>query len=121
MPVMFALAGIAIAYYYFAREGRRAEESVKRLGLLYKWASNKFYIDEVYLFVTKKVIFNMIGRPAAWIDRQVVNGAVNGTAWLSVKSSEIIKPIQSGRIQAYAMSFMVGVLVLAAILILKFV
>ena len=121
LPLLFALSGIAIAYFYFSKEGRKPEEAVARFRFFYRWACNKFYIDEVYLFITKKIIFNLVGRPIAWFDKQFVNGAVNGTAWLSVKTSVLIKPIQSGRIQTYAMTFLVGALVLAAILILKFV
>jgi len=49
-----------------------------------------------------------------------VNGTINSTAWISVKASEIIKPIQSGRVQTYAIFFLGGALVLAAILILNF-
>jgi NADH-quinone oxidoreductase subunit L len=36
-----------------------------------------FYIDELYLFITKKIVFNLIGRPAAWIDRNIVDGFMN--------------------------------------------
>jgi NADH-quinone oxidoreductase subunit L len=43
-------------------------------GWSYKTAYRKFYIDEIYLFITKKIIFNLVGRPAAWIDRNIVDG-----------------------------------------------
>lgn len=121
LPVLVALTGIATAYLYFARESFRPEQSVARFRLFYNWAINKFYIDEIYLFITKKVLFNLIGRPIAWVDREIINGAINGTARLSMKTSEMIKPVQSGRTQTYAMFFMGGALVLAAILIFKFV
>jgi NADH-quinone oxidoreductase subunit L len=121
LPVLVALTGIATAYLYFARESFRPEQSVAKFMLFYNWAINKFYIDEVYLFITKKVLFNLIGRPIAWVDKEIINGAINGTARLSMKTSEMIKPVQSGRTQTYAMFFMGGALVLAAILIFKFV
>ena len=50
------------------------------LGGLYKAAYRKFYIDEIYLFITQKIIFNLIGRPAAWIDRNIVDGMMNGAS-----------------------------------------
>ncbi|MCK7530124.1 MAG: hypothetical protein MZV63_03235 [Marinilabiliales bacterium] len=46
----------------------------------YRWAYNKFYIDEVYLFVTKKIIFRYISEPVAWFDRHIVDGTMNAIA-----------------------------------------
>lgn len=120
LPVSMALTGIAIAYFFFANESSKSDEVVARFRTVYGWAYHKFYIDELYLFVTKKIIFNLIGRPIAWIDRNIVNGAINSTAWASVKTSELIKPMQSGRVQTYAMFFLGGALILAAILIINF-
>ena len=77
---------------------------------LYRSAYNKFYIDEIYLFITKKVVFNLIGRPAAWIDRNIVDGFMNLLATVTEKISFLIKGIQSGRVQQYAAYFFVGVI-----------
>lgn len=120
LPVTIAILGIAAAYFYFAKESDKSEVAVAKFETVYGWAYQKFFIDEVYLFVTKKIIFNLIGRPIAWVDRTIVNGTINSTAWISVKASEIIKPIQSGRVQTYALFFLGGALILAAILILNF-
>ena len=79
--------------------------------------SRKFYIDEIYLFITKKIIFNLIGRPAAWIDRNIVDGAMNGVAWSTGKISYLIRGMQSGRVQSYAIYFFGGV----ALLVILFV
>ncbi len=119
-PVLIGIAGITIAYIFYARKNELPEKVVIILGRLYRWIYRKFYIDEVYLFVTKRILFNMIGKPFAWFDRKVVDGMINGTASVSSDLSESIKGIQSGRLQAYTMFFLGGVLLLAAILILKF-
>ena len=37
-----------------------AERLSKKWGILYTATYNKFYFDEIYLFVTKKIIFNFI-------------------------------------------------------------
>ena len=86
-------------------------------GSLYKSAYNKFYIDEIYLFVTKKVLFNLIGRPAAWFDKNIVDGMVNLTGNTTVFISEKIKKFQSGKVQLYAIAFLAGVIVLAVLFI----
>ena len=84
---------------------------------IYKGAYNKFYIDELYIFVTKKIVFNLIGSPAAWIDTNIINGTVNLTASVTASVSETIKGIQSGRLQQYLLYFFGGVATLALIFI----
>lgn len=119
-PVLIGLAAITLAYVFYGKKNELPEKLSVAFGVFYQWASRKFYIDEVYLFVTKKVLFNLIGRPAAWFDRNVVDGMMNGTATLTATTSESIKRMQSGRLQTYAMFFLGGVLVIAALIILNF-
>jgi NADH-quinone oxidoreductase subunit L len=114
-PVAIGLAGIGIATYLFLYENECPEKYSRMLGGFYKAAYKKFYVDEVYLFVTKKVIFNLIGRPAAWIDRNIVDGLMNGIAAGTGKISTLIKNLQSGKIQNYILYFFGG---LAAFLII---
>jgi len=120
-PVAIGLLGILIAYILFGQKNDIANKISSALGGAYKAAYNKFYIDEIYLFVTKKILFNLVGRPAAWFDRNVVNGIlINGSVTVTEATSEAIKPIQSGRLQSYTMFFLGGVLLIAALLIIKF-
>ena len=78
---------------------------------------NKFYFDELYLIITKKIIFNLIGRPAAWFDKNVVDGLVNATGEGTQTISEKIKGFQSGKVQQYAIYFLTGVIGLAVLFI----
>ncbi|NDC77762.1 MAG: hypothetical protein EBZ67_07820 [Chitinophagia bacterium] len=77
---------------------------------------DKFYFDELYLFVTKEVIFRFIGAPAAWIDRKVVNGLVDLTGNTALKVSDAVKGLQSGRVQQYALFFLGGLIVLVLLM-----
>jgi NADH-quinone oxidoreductase subunit L len=87
------------------------------LGKWYQAAFEKFYIDEIYLFFTKKIIFRLIGRPVAWIDKKVVDGFMNSLASNTVKISEAIKGFQSGKIQNYTIYFFAGIAGLAVLFI----
>lgn len=118
-PVLLGLAGIGFAALLYLKSSGKADSIASGLKGIYKGAYHKFYIDEVYLFVTHKVLFNLIGRPAAWFDRNVVDGLMVGSSKVTEKFSESIKGMQSGRLQGYVMYFLGGVLVLAAILIYK--
>ena len=110
-----ALAAIALATVLYRRDSKRPAELAGKMSGLYTVAYNKFYIDEVYQFITKKIIFNSISRPFAWFDRHVVDGAMNGmarlTGWTSVKT----KGFQSGSIQWYAWVFLFGTLLITAL------
>ena len=75
-------------------------------------AYKKFYIDEIYLFITKKIIFNGIGKPAAWFDRNVVDGMVNLSGSVTEKIAGGIKKMQSGKVQQYTIFYLAGIIVL---------
>ncbi|MEO7312513.1 MAG: NADH-quinone oxidoreductase subunit L [Chitinophagaceae bacterium] len=114
-PVLLALGGIFLALYLYKKENDKPAKIAAAMGGLYKSAYHKFYIDEVYRFITKKIIFNLIAKPAAWIDRNIVDGAMNGIAWTTGRVSEMIKGIQSGKVQNYAIYFFGGVVTLAVV------
>ncbi len=114
-PVVLGIGGILSAMWMYKNKSDRPAKISTAMGGLYKIACRKFYIDELYLFITKKVIFNLIGRPAAWIDRNIVDGTMNGIAWTTGKISAMIKGIQSGKVQGYALYFFGGIMVLAMI------
>jgi NADH-quinone oxidoreductase subunit L len=116
-PVALAAIAILIAMSFYKKENARPAKAATAFGGLYKAASRKFYIDELYLFITKKIVFNLVGRPAAWIDKNIVDGLVNLLALITASISEFIKGIQSGRVQSYALYFFGGAIGLAAIFI----
>jgi len=116
-PVLLAVAGIGLATVLYKSQNGKPDAVAVGLGGFYKAAYHKFYIDELYLFITKKVIFNLIGRPAAWFDKNIVDGTMNVIATLTAKLSVAIKGFQSGKVQNYALYFFGGIAVLAVLFI----
>ncbi|HEY0678530.1 MAG TPA: NADH-quinone oxidoreductase subunit L [Chitinophagaceae bacterium] len=116
-PVALALLAILFAARLYKSENERPARLASSLGGFYRMAKQKFYIDEIYLFITDKIIFNLVGRPAAWIDRNIVDGMMNGLGWVTTTSSNVIKGLQSGRIQSYALYFFAGIAGLAVLFI----
>ena len=114
-PVLFGVLGVLLAMWMYKKESNKPEQISNSLGGLYKAAYKKFYIDEIYLFITKKIIFNLIGRPAAWIDRNIVDGLMNGIASATAAVSSWIKGLQSGKVQSYAIYFFGGIVALAIV------
>jgi NADH-quinone oxidoreductase subunit L len=58
-----------------------------------------------------------VGKPAAWFDKNVVDGLVNFSGNSTLSLSEKIKRFQSGKVQQYAIIFLVAVLLLAVLII----
>jgi NADH-quinone oxidoreductase subunit L len=119
--ILIGILGILVAMWFYKKESGIPEKMSDRLRHLYNWSFNKFYIDEVYLFVTKKIIFNNISRPAAWFDRHIVDGIMNGVSWVTNQTSERIKGFQSGQLQKYGFVFVSGVIVLVFVFIYFFI
>jgi NADH-quinone oxidoreductase subunit L len=119
-PVLLAVIGIFIAYRLYFKPSEQPQKIATTLGGLYQAAYRKFYIDEIYTFITKKIIFNLIGRPAAWFDKNVVDGLMNGIAGATAGTSAAIKKLQSGKVQAYGLYFFAGIAGLALLVIYVF-
>lgn len=117
LPVALGLVGIFTAMWLYKKQNNRPGSIASAMGSLYKTAYHKFYIDEIYLFITKKIVFNLVGRPAAWFDRNVVDGLVNFTGNTTQFVAEKIKKLQSGKVQQYAIYFLVAVIVIAIVFI----
>ncbi len=113
--VIIGLVGIFIAWIFYKKETTIPEKVAGAFGGFYKTVYNKFYIDEIYLFVTKRILFNYVSRPVAWFDRHIVDGTMNGIAWLTVYASNKIKSFQSGQLQQYALVFASGAILLVII------
>ena len=113
-----AAAGIAIATFMYLKESRKtADMLAARFSGLYKAAYHRFYIDEIYQFITHKVIFACISAPIAWFDRHVVDGFMNLLAKGTASSSRAIRGMQSGNVQKYAIWFLGGAIGITVILL----
>jgi NADH-quinone oxidoreductase subunit L len=117
LPVVLGLAGIITAWILYKKETALPDKISNSFGSLYKAAYKKFYIDEIYQFITKKILFNLVGRPAAWFDKNVVDGLVNFSGTATQFVSEKIKRLQSGKVQQYAVYFLIAAVIIAAVFI----
>jgi len=107
---------IIVSFLGCEKENDLATRFSNAFGPFYKWAYDKFYFDEIYLFMTKKVIFGMTAAPIAWFDKHVVDASMVGIGNVTEKFSYKIKGAQSGKFQDYAMSFIGGSVVIAIVI-----
>lgn len=116
--VCIAAISIVIATLMYLRAKQPfADKLANTFNGLHRVAYHRFYIDEVYQFVTHKIIFACISTPIAWFDRHVIDQFMNFTAWATNAASEEIRGWQSGNIQQYTIVFLGGALALILILL----
>ena len=119
VSVAIGLAGIITAYYFYLRRPELPGKIAERFKGAYNLLVNKYFVDELYhAYVVTPI--NMIST-FLWrgVDEKVVDGAmVNGTAWLVKRVSGGLRRLQTGSVQNYALSILIG-LVLVLYLILK--
>ena len=114
-----AAVAIALATWMYLRERQTVADALAaRFRGLHKAAYHRFYIDEVYQFVTHRVIFACISAPVAWFDRHVVDGLMNMLARATNGAAYVIRDMQSGSVQRYCIWFLGGALGLTIFLLL---
>ena len=116
-PVGLTLIAITIAAYLYKKENDKPSKLAAQFGILYQAAFKKFYVDELYLFITKKIIFPFIGQPIAWADKNIVDGFMLLLGKTTAKISFKIKGIQSGKVRNYTLYFFGGILILSILFI----
>ena len=115
--VLAGLAGIGIAAVMYRKETLIPDRIAATFKMGYKWSYNKFYFDELYLFITKKIIFRYVSEPIAWFDRHIIDGTMNSIAAVTQRISFNIRNFQSGQMQKYAFVFITGAVLLAVVFI----
>lgn len=116
--VLLAVIGIAAATIMYKGESTPiADKLAKTFPTLHRAAYKRFYMDEVWQFVTHKIIFRCFSTPIAWFDRHVIDGTFDFLAWGSNEAGETIRDWQSGDVRHYAVWFLSGAVALALFLL----
>ena len=115
LSIGIALIGIGIATALYFKKTDMPDKISAGFKGFYTAAYHKFYFDEIWLFVTRKIIFNCISRPIAWFDKKFVDGFMDSLAVVTNVASEKIKGLQSGRTQQYTSVYLIGALLFVAL------
>ena len=119
-PAEFRLMTWAIGLHFgVARPQNRASDyitEVKDVGQAYRGSINLWGFDAFATWLG--IDFGgMFARSTAWVDRNIVDGIVNGAAGVAGISSEVFRRVQTGFVRSYMLVMLLGVcLVIAGIL-----
>ncbi len=115
---IIAILSICLATYIYKGESQPiAERLYKTFPKLHRAAYKRFYQDEIWQYVTHRIIFRCISKPVAWFDRHIVDGTFNFMAWGANEAGESLRPWQSGDVRQYAVWFLTGSVALTLVLL----
>ena len=115
---IIAILSICLATYIYKGEQQPITDRLYRtFPKLHRAAYKRFYMDEVYQYVTHRIIFRCVSTPIAWFDRHVIDGTFDFLAWGANEAGETIRPWQSGDVRQYAVWFLTGTIALTLILL----
>ncbi len=109
-----ALSGIVLAFVIYGIKIIKPETMKKITGPFYTMSKNKFYIDEIYLFLIRK-IFISISEFVKWFDRHIVDGIVNLIAFLCRWGGAKLRLTISGNLQNYALIIFSGFILIVVV------
>jgi NADH-quinone oxidoreductase subunit L len=110
LSVAIGLAGLALAAWFYSRDGARAQAARAHVEPLHRLLSGKYFIDELYEAV--------IGRPIQWVsdriflrigDRFLIDGTLDGMATVARRTAGGLSRVQTGNLHLYALLVLAGV------------
>ena len=117
------MAGIAllllIVYYYYVKrpditEKIAAQPLMKTIhGILF----NGYYIEKMIFWFTHNVVIESFAKTINWIDRHIVDAAVNGMTGLSQRVTGLFSHTHSGRVGDNSGAMALGLLLLLAAMV----
>jgi NADH-quinone oxidoreductase subunit L len=119
LSLALSLAGILIAYQFYAQKTSLPERMRERFSFLYQLLYHKFYVDEFY----DAAVVRPLKKTALFLwkgfDMLVIDGLVNWIAGFVRMQSENCRQIQTGYIRNYALSLLIGCVCILAYYLLK--
>ena len=119
VSVVIALIGIGIAYLFYVKNTALPKLAAEKWKRLYKWVYNKYYVDELYEILFINSLKNLGTGLWKGFDEFVIDGTINGIAYFIGLLSGVMRKMQTGLVQNYAFSMVLGGIVLAAYYIVR--
>ena len=116
VPLAAAVLGIALAACSYAVPSNLPATLVAALGAGYRFIAAKAYIDELYLFVTKRVIFACIAKPLEVFDRRCVDGSMDAIGAGAEIGGGALRLASTGRIHLHTLAAILGAALVSGVL-----
>ncbi|PCJ61318.1 MAG: NADH-quinone oxidoreductase subunit L [Planctomycetota bacterium] len=112
LPIVASIMGVSgliIAWVLYGKGNYKTATALsEKFGKSYTVIKNKFYIDEIYLHITHKIIFDKVAAPIKWFDSNIVDGFMNFVGWVLHLFGKLVRFSQNGQIQLYIGTMFLG-------------
>ena len=112
LSVAAGVVGAAMAFFAYHRPPEAWRRFQSGFGKVWGWWESAYRVDDVYGAALVDPGRRLAERTAFGVDVKVVDGAVNGMAWLVRAAGRSIRPAQSGLIRQYGLWFGLGLVAL---------
>ncbi len=114
---IMGLIGITAAYYVYVLNPQLPDRLAQQWDTLYRASLNKWYVDEAYDRMFVRPTLAVASGLWKWVDVTIIDGAVNGLARAIARGGWVLRLLQSGETQHYALAMAVGIVILTAYLL----
>jgi len=115
VSILFGVAGISLAYLIYAKKLLSADNIRRAMGPIYTTLFRKYFFDELYeRFLVMRVLIDGLFAILQWVDTNIVDGAVNGVATVTVSAGRVVRRLETGQLQVYGLAIFIGVLAIIA-------
>jgi len=117
---VFALGGVGAAWFMYVRQPGFADRLAQGVSALYQLSLNKFHVDELYYALLVQPL-NGLAEFSRIFDQYVVDGLVDLVGHIPGLVGRLLRPIQNGLVQFYALAMMLGLTVFLGALVVRMV
>ena len=117
LATVMGLSGIAAAYYVYVLNPHLPDRLARQWSSLYQGSLHKWYVDEAYdrAFVQP----TCTAASGLWkrVDVNVIDAAVNGVARAIAWGAWLLRLVQSGQTQHYALAMALGIVAIVTVFV----
>ncbi|MFH1862892.1 MAG: NADH-quinone oxidoreductase subunit L [bacterium] len=118
VSIAIALIGIGLAYFFHYKNRAAGKKATAALQPVFTLLNNKYYVDEIY----EASVVTPIQKSSdfflwRFFDVKIVDGLVNGAAYLSGWAASQIRQLQTGLVQNYALIMAAAVVVIVVVMV----
>jgi NADH-quinone oxidoreductase subunit L len=105
---LIAAAGIGLAYLVYGRQPSVAGQLARSMATLYEFSLNKFYFDELYELLIIRPM-SILAHVCRIVDAYLIDGLVDLIGQLPAFLGFMVRPVQNGLVQFYALLMALGI------------
>ena len=120
MTIILAILGIGIAYMMYVKKTMDPGKFNKNgESWLYTALTKRWWFPDLYNQISWKLGYG-VAKGVNYIDRQIVDGTVNGLSSAVVGGGDVMSKVQTGHVQDYSSVVLFGVSVLSVLILVTF-